>query len=57
MSKKITFPRKGKIKATGEIITLVGQEPVAGIPCFRVKLRGSNVPVHYAKSAVVVLGE
>lgn len=57
--KKLTYPRHGRIKATGRDVIILGEGNVAGIKTYRVREphEPDSLAADYGRGAVSVLGE
>lgn len=51
--KNITFPCKGTLKATGEVVTIHNEKVVAGIKCYVIRHGDEQTPYNYHVEAVV----
>lgn len=54
---KTTYPQAGTLKATGDELTVLGEQTVAGIRCYRVRFKGSKGAVTWAREKIVLRGE
>lgn len=54
MARKINFPAPGRIKATGQDCTILGEGFEAGIPVYHVRFKVRDRPVAWARSKVIV---